>query len=88
MIEVKENVFWNEGSNEQTEDAVKWYAAEVAPKLTAEAAERDAYRRPVKWEVEVETWRATVVRKYINENSPSWARMRDEVKVEKKGGEA
>lgn len=88
MIEVKENIFWNENSEAQSEEATNWLREEILPQMACNPTEieltqpiYDKFKRPTQWTIETATCVVVIDRIYINENSPSWALDKDQITV-------
>ena len=70
-IEVKEGVFWETVSKEQSEEAIQWLQEEVRPNLGE--PEFDEFKRPYKRTFENDTLIVVEEQEYIHQSS-EWAR--------------
>lgn len=70
-IEVKEGVFWETESKEQSEEAIQWLQEEVRPNLGE--PEFDEFKRPYKRAFENEALTVVEEQDYIHQ-SYEWAR--------------
>lgn len=94
-IKITDGVSWQtEPGAQQSEAAREWLRTEIYGRLAMNTGEMDRviptvdrWGRPLEWVVEGVTWRATVRREYVDAQRPTWARKRDTVTVEVKGGE-
>lgn len=87
MIEVKENVFWDETAQRQSDEAMQWLREDIMPRMACSRTETDlvqpvydAYNRPVEWLIATDTCDVQILRIYTTESS-SWAMDRDDVVV-------
>ncbi len=88
MIEVKENVYWDEASQHQSEEVRAWLREDIYPLLACNATEMDKiqptydeYKRPVRWTVVRETYKVEITREYIYPHSSKWSFKGDKVSV-------
>lgn len=87
MIEVKENVFWDETAQRQSDEAMQWLREDIMPRMACSRTETDlvqpvydAYNRPVEWIIPTDTCSIDIHRIYTTQ-SPSWAMDRDTIVV-------
>lgn len=88
MIEVKENVFWDETAQRQSGEAMQWLCDDVLPRMACTRTELDkvqpvydAHNRPYEWCITMPTCLVTITREYVRPNSSSWAMKKDTITV-------
>ena len=90
MIEVKENVFWDETAQRQSDEAIQWLHEEIMPRMACSRTETDidlvqpvydAQGRPYEWCITLPTCLVTITREYVRPNSSSWAMKKDTITV-------
>ena len=88
MIEVKENVFWDETAQRQSDEAMQWLHEDIMPRMACSRAETDlvqpiydAHNRPYEWCITMPTCLVTITREYVIPNSSSWAMKKDTITV-------
>ena len=88
MIEVKENVFWDETAQRQSDEAIQWLHEDVIPRMACSRTETDrvqpmcdAQGRPYEWCITMPTCLVTITREYVRPNSTSWAMKKDTITV-------
>lgn len=91
MIEVKENVFWDETAQKQSSEALQWLREDVLPRMACSRTDTDLvqpvydrYNRPTEWIIDAGSCLVKIVREYVKPNSTSWAMLRDKISVEPK----
>ena len=75
-IEVKENVFYDDELEVQSDELNQWLNDEALPKRADSTPEEDVYARPCRWVINMTTCFVVITREYIHQNY-SWA-MKDE----------
>lgn len=88
MIEVKENVLWDETAQRQSDEAMQWLHEDVMPRMACSRTETDlvqpvydAHNRPYEWCITMPTCIVTITREYVIPNSSSWAMKKDTITV-------
>ena len=86
-IEVKENVFWDNESKIQSDEAYNWIS-EIRNELAFRKdtvdkiqPEYDKFDRPVKWTINNDTYVVEITRDYINKDTPSWALNTEKINI-------
>ena len=86
MIEVKENVFWDETSTQQSNEAMQWLREEILPQMACTRTNieltqpvYDRYNRPTEWFIECSNCIVHISREYVKPNSSSWAMKKDTI---------
>ena len=87
MIEVKENVLWDETAQRQSDEAMQWLHEDIMPLMACSRTETDlvqpvydVYNRPVEWIIATDTCDVQILRIYTTQSS-SWAMDRDTIVV-------
>ena len=88
MIEVKENVLWDETAQRQSDEAMQWLHEDIMPRMACSRTETDlvqpvydAQGRPYEWRITLPTCLVTITREYVRPNSSSWAMKKDTITV-------
>jgi len=81
MIEVKENVFWDETAQRQSDEAMQWLHEDIMPRMDLVQPVYDAHNRPYEWCIDTPTCLVTITREYVIPNSTSWAMKKDTITV-------
>ena len=90
MIEVKENVLWDETAQRQSDEAMQWLHEDIMPRMACSRTETDidlvqpvydAQGRPYEWCITLPTCLVTITREYVRPNSSSWAMKKDTITV-------
>ena len=88
MIEVKENVLWDETAQRQSDEAMQWLHEDIMPRMACSRTETDlvqpvydAQGRPCEWCITMPTCIVTITREYVRPNSTSWAMKKDTITV-------
>ena len=88
MIEVKENVFWDETAQRQSDEAMQWLHEDVMPRMACSRTETDlvqpvydAHNRPYEWCIDMPTCLVTITREYVRPNSSDWAMKKNTITV-------
>ena len=90
MIEVKENVLWDETAQRQSDEAMQWLHEDIMPRMACSRTETDidlvqpvydAQGRPYEWCITLPTCLVTITREYVIPNSSSWAMKKDTITV-------